>query len=205
MKILYYTNDTVVESEIQDFLSQNNDVTRITERPTTDNLKGLKFDILISDRSRFIIPINVIEMFDGLICNLHPSFLPFNRGDQPLLWSAVEGTPYGVSIHQVSEKFDEGNIISQTRLNLPEELTLHAAYMIVRTHMVDLFKTSWSTGLLIESLRNNKSMIYNNVNNGTTKSRAQGRRAVSMLPNGWDTTIKYLKLNRNDFLNIAGN
>ena len=205
MKILYYTNDTVVESEIQDFLSQNNDVTRITERPTTDNLKGLKFDILISDRARFIIPINVIEMFDGLICNLHPSFLPFNRGDQPLLWSAVEGTPYGVSIHQVSEKFDEGNIISQTRLNLPEELTLHAAYMIVRTHMVDLFKTSWSTGLLIESLRNNKSMIYNNVNNGTTKSRAQGRRAVSMLPNGWDTTIKYLKLNRNDFLNIAGN
>ena len=205
MKILYYTNDTVVESEIQDFLSQNNDVTRITERPTTDNLKGLKFDILISDRSRFIIPINVIEMFDGLICNLHPSFLPFNRGDQPLLWSAVEGTPYGVSIHQVSEKFDEGNIISQTRFNLPEELTLHAAYMKVRTHMVDLFKTSWSTGLLIESLRNNKSMIYNNVNNGTTKSRAQGRRAVSMLPNGWDTTIKYLKLNRNDFLNIAGN
>jgi methionyl-tRNA formyltransferase len=205
MKILYYTNDTVVESEIQDFLSQNNDVTRITERPTTDNLKGLKFDILISDRSRFIIPINVIEMFDGLICNLHPSFLPFNRGDQPLLWSAVEGTPYGVSIHQVSEKFDEGSIISQTRFNLPEELTLHAAYMIVRTHMVDLFKTSWSTGLLIESLRNNKSMIYNNVNNGTTKSRAQGRRAVSMLPNGWDTTIKYLKLNRNDFLNIAGN
>ena len=205
MKILYYTNDTVVESEIQDFLSQNNDVTRITERPTTDNLKGLKFDILISDRSRFLIPINVIEMFDGLICNLHPSFLPFNRGDQPLLWSAVEGTPYGVSIHQVSEKFDEGSIISQTRFNLPEELTLHAAYMIVRTHMVDLFKTSWSTGLLIESLRNNKSMIYNNVNNGTTKSRAQGRRAVSMLPNGWDTTIKYLKLNRNDFLNIAGN
>lgn len=205
MKILYYTNDTVVESEIQDFLSQNNDVTRITERPTTDNLKGLKFDILISDRARFIIPINVIEMFDGLICNLHPSFLPFNRGDQPLLWSAVEGTPYGVSIHQVSEKFDEGSIISQTRFNLPEELTLHAAYMIVRTHMVDLFKTSWSTGLLIESLRNNKSMIYNNVNNGTTKSRAQGRRAVSMLPNGWDTTIKYLKLNRNDFLNIAGN
>ena len=205
MKILYYTNDTVVESEIQDFLSQNNDVTRITERPTTDNLKGLKFDILISDRARFIIPINVIEMFDGLICNLHPSFLPFNRGDQPLLWSAVEGTPYGVSIHQVSEKFDEGSIISQTRFNLPEELTLHAAYMIVRTHMVDLFKTSWSTGLLIESLRNNKSMIYNNVNNWTTKSRAQGRRAVSLLHNGWDTTIKYLKLNRNDFLNIAGN
>ena len=148
MKILYYTNDTVVESEIQDFLSQNNDVTRITERPTTDNLKGLKFDILISDRARFIIPINVIEMFDGLICNLHPSFLPFNRGDQPLLWSAVEGTPYGVSIHQVSEKFDEGSIISQTRFNLPEEFTLHASCNLLQRLEV-FFKNSYHITITI--------------------------------------------------------
>ena len=202
MRILYYTNNVVLNSEVQDYLSVSNEVTRITERPTVEKLNGLKFDILVSDRSRYIIPLNVIEMFNGMVCNLHPSFLPYNRGDQPLLWATVEGTPHGVTIHKVNERFDEGNIISQSRFTLSDELTLKFAYEKVRTYMVDLFKTTWATGLVIQSLNDSDLLIKNEVNKGSTKSRAQGRIAVAKLPLGWETTLGYLRKNFNDYLSI---
>jgi folate-dependent phosphoribosylglycinamide formyltransferase PurN len=202
MRILYYTNNMIVDSEVQDFLSESNDVTRITERPTVDLLSGSKFDILVSDRSRYIIPLDVVDMFNGMVCNLHPSFLPYNRGDQPLLWAAVEGTPYGVTIHKVSERFDEGNIVSQSQFVLSEDLTLKLAYEIVRSHMVYLFKTAWTTGLLHQSLSDSNLFILNDVDTGSTKSRAQGREAVAKLPFGWETKLKYLRENRADYLAI---
>ncbi len=192
----------MLDSEVQDYLSKANDVTRITERPTVQKLGGSNFDVLVSDRSRYIIPLNVIEMFNGIVCNLHPSFLPFNRGDQPLLWAAVEGTPFGVTIHKVDERFDEGNIISQTRFTLSDELTLKLAYEKVRTYMVDLFKTSWATGLILQSLSDPSLLIENEVDKGSTKSRAQGRLAVAKLPFGWETQLGYLKKNRADYLSI---
>ena len=202
MHILYYTNDLVINSEVQDYLSISNNVTRITERPTVENLFGSNFDILVSDRSRYIIPQSVIEMLDGMVCNLHPSFLPYNRGDQPLLWAAVEGTPYGVTLHKINERFDEGDIVSQSRFLLPEKFSLKLAYETVRSHMVDLFKTSWATGLVLEALKDPSLLIKNDVKNGSTKSRAQGRAAVAKLPFGWETTLEYLKKNHNDYLAI---
>jgi len=202
LRVLYYTNNVVVDSEVQDYLSISNDVTRITERPTVQKLGGSKFDLLVSDRSRYIIPLNVIEMFNGMVCNLHPSYLPYNRGDQPLLWAAVEGTPYGVTVHKVNEQFDEGNIISQSRFTLSDDLTLKLAYEKVRTHMVDLFKTSWATGLILQSLNDPSLLIENEVDKGSTKSRAQGRSAVAKLPLGWETTLGYLKKNRSYYLSI---
>lgn len=200
MRILYYTNDVITNSEIQDYLSVSNNVTRITVRPTLENLTGSKFDVLVSDRSRYIIPQSVIEMFNGRVCNLHPSFLPYNRGDQPLLWATVEGTPYGVTLHKVNEKFDEGDIISQSRFVLPEWFSLKLAYQTVRAYMVDLFKTSWTTGLVLESLKNPSLLIKNDVENGSTKSRAQGRAAVAKLPHGWETTLGYLNKNKSEYL-----
>lgn len=202
MRILYYTNDVVKNSEVQDYLSISNSVTRITERPTLENLNRSKFDVLVSDRSRYIIPQSVIEIFGGMVCNLHPSFLPYNRGDQPLLWAAVEGTPYGVTLHKVNEKFDEGDIISQSRFLLPERFSLKLAYETVRAHMVDLFKTSWATGLVIEALKDSSLLIKNDVEKGSTKSRAQGRVAVAKLPFGWETTLGYLEKNKSDYLAI---
>jgi hypothetical protein len=205
MKILYYTNDNVTFSEIEEILSEKHDVKRITTRPTQNLLinAGGGFDLLVSDRSRFIIPREVVEILNGMACNLHPSFLPFNRGDQPLLWAAVEGTPFGVTIHSVNERFDEGQIVSQTKFNLPDSFTLRTAYSAVRSHMVGLFKSSWESGVLCESLRNPKLLIPNDVANGSTKSRANGRAAVAKLPYGWDTEIYYLRSHAEFFLNLC--
>jgi methionyl-tRNA formyltransferase len=47
------------------------------------------------------------------VINLHISYLPWNRGADPNLWSFLEKTPSGVSIHQIDEGVDTGPILAQ--------------------------------------------------------------------------------------------
>lgn len=201
-KVLYYTNENVEQSEIQDSLEKKGfSVTRMVTRPTLE--KGVeKFNLLVSDRSRYIIPKDVIEHFSGYAINLHPSLLPHNRGDQPLLWAAVEGRPFGVTIHQVSERFDEGAILSQTLVSLSSALSLRQAYSVTRTHMVSLFEAALKTGLIPDGLSQSGHLTPNILELGSSRSREQGRKAVALLPNGWDTTIDHLQRNAEMFLEL---
>lgn len=50
--------------------------------------------------------------------NLHPSFLPYNRGTWPELWSIIEGTPSGISLHYMDEGIDTGPVVDQTRVHV---------------------------------------------------------------------------------------
>eukprot|EP00392_Amoebophrya_sp_AT5.2_P019205 g19951.t1 len=63
------------------------------------------FDYCVSYGYRHIIRTPVIEgMFDRKrIINLHISYLPYNRGADPNLWSILERTPPGVTIHHIDE------------------------------------------------------------------------------------------------------
>ena len=38
------------------------------------------------------------------------SYLPFNRGKNPNVWSIIESTPCGATIHKIDEKIDTGKI-----------------------------------------------------------------------------------------------
>lgn len=51
--------------------------------------------------------------------NLHPSLLPAYRGPAPLFWQLRAGEKEtGVSLHQMDEAFDQGDIIAQQRMPL---------------------------------------------------------------------------------------
>ena len=63
-----------------------------------------------------IIPKNIISQASSGIINLHPSFLPYNRGMHPYYWSIVDKTPAGVTIHFIDEKIDAGHIIAQEKI-----------------------------------------------------------------------------------------
>lgn len=45
--------------------------------------------------------------------NLHRSYLPYNRGLDPLQWAVVDGTPAGVTLHVMTEAVDAGAILAQ--------------------------------------------------------------------------------------------
>lgn len=62
--------------------------------------------------------------------NLHISYLPYNREAHLNLWSFVDNTPKGVSIHKVNEGIDKGGIIVRKKIHfkMTENLTFKNTY-----------------------------------------------------------------------------
>ncbi|HEX2699949.1 MAG TPA: formyltransferase family protein [Acidimicrobiales bacterium] len=48
--------------------------------------------------------------------NVHRSYLPYNRGLDPLQWAVIEGTPAGVSVHVMTDEVDAGDVIEQAEM-----------------------------------------------------------------------------------------
>ncbi len=81
-----------------------------------------KTDFIISFGYQYILKKDFLERFTNRIINLHISYLPWNRGADPNLWSFLEDSPKGVSIHYIEEGIDTGKIIVQKSVeHLPED------------------------------------------------------------------------------------
>ena len=96
---------------IDKLLSLGHSADIICDKITIETAK--KYDFLISFGYRYILKKDVIDFFPDKIINLHISLLPYNRGANPNLWSYLEDTPKGVTIHYIDESVDTGNIILQ--------------------------------------------------------------------------------------------
>jgi methionyl-tRNA formyltransferase len=98
------------------------------------------FDFGLSYRYKKIIRRDVIDYFGGKLINLHISFLPWNRGHDPNLWSCIDGTPKGVTIHRVDAGIDTGDIL--LRKEVPVDLetdTLRTSYDKLSRALEELF------------------------------------------------------------------
>lgn len=75
--------------------------------------------------------------------NVHRSYLPYNRGLDPLQWAVVEGTPVGVTLHVMTEEVDGGPVIVQR--SMPVFPTDNAQRLGERADALayELFATAW--------------------------------------------------------------
>ncbi len=79
-----------------------------------DAVTSFNADILVCACYPTIIPRAITGLFPGRAVNVHPSLLPDKRGPDPLFWTLREGTGRsGVTIHDLSSRFDAGPILSQ--------------------------------------------------------------------------------------------
>ncbi len=107
----------------------------------TEYLQTHSIEFVVSYRYRHIIRKAVIEYLNENIINLHVSFLPWNRGADPNLWSFLEDTPKGVSIHYIDEGIDTGDIIAQKELFFNNDAeTLASTYKKLNVEILELFK-----------------------------------------------------------------
>ena len=64
--------------------------------------------------------------------NLHPSVLPAYRGPSPMFWQFRDGvSEMGITLHRVSARLDEGNIIGQTSVAIPNGVTMQQACVLL--------------------------------------------------------------------------
>ena len=75
--------------------------------------------------------------------NLHRSYLPYNRGVDPLQWAMVERTPAGVSLHVMTEEVDAGPVIDQVEVPILPTDSYPSLSARADEAVLELFARSW--------------------------------------------------------------
>ena len=144
---------------------------------------------LVSYRYRYIIKPSILNFLKDRAINLHISLLPWNRGADPNLWSFLENTPKGVTIHFIDEGLDTGDIIAQKEIFFDEEKeTLATTYNKLNEEIVALFREHWP--LILEGkIERRKQPSEGSFHKLSDKKEYE----YLFKEKGWDTLVKKLK------------
>jgi methionyl-tRNA formyltransferase len=91
----------------------------------------------------YLLEPDFLSLLPGGCLNLHPSFLPFNRGAHPNVWSIVDRTPAGVTLHYIDEGVDTGDIICQKKAAVAPSDTGESLYHKLESAGLELLQESW--------------------------------------------------------------
>ena len=181
MKVLLLSNNDNVKALYDAFLAKGCDVTLYHDAVTPDFIKEFGPDLVVSYNYQHIVKKDVIDMLGNRIVNLHCSYLPWNKGASPNLWSFIEDSPKGVTIHRLEAGLDTGKIIVQKEVSFDEEAdTLASSYNKLNAEIVELFmenfdyiasgeyklidqegEGSYHTSAMLRSLLDGENLDYN--------------------------------------------
>lgn len=144
MRLLFLNNNIVSKPLLEWLKIREREVIEFKEKISLDLLKIFNSDFIVSYNYQYIIKEDVIELMNNRIINLHISYLPWNRGANPNIWSILENTPKGVTIHYIDKGIDTGKILVQKEINFDlEKETLQTSYDLLHRKIQDLFKENW--------------------------------------------------------------
>jgi methionyl-tRNA formyltransferase len=146
MRILFLTNNPEISDPVYDWLINNDEeVLYETGMIDADYIKQKSVEFIISYNYSSLIKPDVIALLPRRIINLHISYLPYNRGADPNIWSFMDNTPCGVTIHEINEGIDTGDILLQKQVFFDyAEETLGSSYMKLHDMIQKLFFYNWS-------------------------------------------------------------
>lgn len=149
----------------------------------------LQPDLIVSYNYKYILPKEIIELPGFGAINLHISYLPWNRGAHPNVWSFLDDTPKGVTIHYIDEGIDTGDILFQKLVYFDEtKETLKSSYEKLHLAIQDLFKENW------EKIKIGAVTPMKQIEQGTlhyVKDAAKYQHLIQEA--GWDTPVASLK------------
>lgn len=103
----------------------------INEPDTLAQLAALDLDYIIGIHYPYIIPKALLELPKIGFLNLHPAYLPFNKGWHTPSWAIMDNTLYGATLHFMAEELDAGDIIHQKQLDIQPDDTANTLYQRV--------------------------------------------------------------------------
>ncbi len=141
--VLFLTNNENAY-ELYEWIKERVSTVLFEEKLTIDILEKYRPSFVVSYNYRYIVNAECIEYMKGHIINLHISYLPWNRGSSPNIWSFIDDTPKGVTIHQMSAGLDEGGILFQRKVEFDAQKdTLSSSYEKLNKEIKELFKEHW--------------------------------------------------------------
>ena len=119
------------------------DGSTLHQTETIEAIQVLQPDLGLSVFFGYILKESFLSLFPQGCINLHPAYLPFNRGVYPNVWSIVEGTPAGVTLHYIDTGIDTGDIIASRRVEIEPIDTAKTLYHKLEKACTDLFIEMW--------------------------------------------------------------
>lgn len=144
MKILGLYNNECAMELFQWLVDEGHEVVLWNERLNAEWCLRQQFDLSVSYTYRYILTEDVLEALNNNVVNIHNSLLPWNRGADPNLWSIVEKTPRGVTLHYVDTGLDKGSIIAQEIVDDGDEETLSSSYHHLDAAAKKMFQKAFS-------------------------------------------------------------
>ncbi len=139
MKILCLYNNDCALPLFEKLKEMGHETVLCSERLSVPEVRAGNYDLAVSYTYRYILTGELLEALHGNAVNLHNSYLPFNRGADPNLWSIKEGTPRGVTLHYMDESLDKGYIIAQRLVTEGDGETLKSSYDNLDRNAQELF------------------------------------------------------------------
>jgi methionyl-tRNA formyltransferase len=106
-------------------------------------LRDLDLDYVIGIHFPYLVPQEVLAIPRTGVLNLHPAYLPYNRGWHTPSWAILDGTPIGATLHFMDPSIDTGDIIHQRALDVSPGDTAHNLYQRVKQLELEVFKEAW--------------------------------------------------------------
>jgi len=136
-----YKNEIIAASRLSS--KKIFDGSSINRPEVVEQIEALQPDIILSVLFGYKLSSKVLTIPSKGCINLHPSYLPFNRGVYPNVWAIIDGTPAGVTLHYMDEGFDTGDIIAQRKVSLYFYDTGESLYHRLEQESLKLFKEVW--------------------------------------------------------------
>jgi methionyl-tRNA formyltransferase len=104
---------------------------------------GLSFDYLACLWFGYLLPPEVLALPRVAGINTHPSYLPYNRGKHGNIWSIIEGTPAGGSVHYLLPGIDNGAVLARKMVASTPADTGKSLYEKCVAATEEAFKEAW--------------------------------------------------------------
>lgn len=148
LKLPLVSSFVVEGSYAERLLSERNIKYEIIKSDTKEaifkRIAQLDFDILVSNGCPFIIPVCEIKKKGQLFINIHPSLLPYYKGNHPVNGVILRGERYsGVTCHFINQFIDTGNIIYQEKIVLTDDIDSDLLYQLCFDLEADVFEKAF--------------------------------------------------------------
>uniref|UniRef100_UPI0040578649 pseudaminic acid synthase n=1 Tax=Acetatifactor sp. TaxID=1872090 RepID=UPI0040578649 len=186
--ILFLTNNDNTTDLYNWLCEKEPAVCRIENKIDLDMVKALQPSFIISFNYRHIVSKEVLEYMKGKVINLHTSYLPYNRGSSPNIFSFLDDTPKGVTIHLMDAGLDTGDILCQKELTFDEACeTFESTYAKLLSEMKALFCENW------EGIKNGTLQPKKQEGAGTYHRMKELDEIRGRVSFDWDTNIAEFK------------
>jgi len=110
---------------------------------TIDAIATLGADIGYSALFAHILKPAMLGLFPDGVLNVHPGYLPYNRGRNAQIWGIVEHTPVGATLHTMDESVDTGAIVHRVPVAIDATDTGASLRSKLERACVDVAKAGW--------------------------------------------------------------